>query len=221
MTLKIAQTNLGKANRNGGIWLALDKLGALGAVLSAIAAPCCFPLFAAVGGWLGFGSVPFLRDNAPVLIQGMTALALVGQYAAYRQHRRRGPLLTSALSGLLVAIAYYISYHVTLIYCALTGLGISAVWNFMLNRLSHSGCCAETKPAVVLESVLTCPHCGHQRLETMPTDACVFFYDCRGCGQRLKPKVGDCCVFCSYGTVKCAPIQLGGGCSEPASCLSA
>ena len=29
----------------------------------------------------------------------------------------------------------------------------------------------------------------------MPTDACQFFYDCKGCGARLKPKPGDCCVF--------------------------
>lgn len=32
----------------------------------------------------------------------------------------------------------------------------------------------------------------------MSTDRCVFFYDCRGCGKTLKPKEGDCCVFCSY-----------------------
>jgi len=34
----------------------------------------------------------------------------------------------------------------------------------------------------------------------------------------LKPLTGDCCVFCSYGTVPCPPIQLrlqqgtAGGC---------
>lgn len=41
----------------------------------------------------------------------------------------------------------------------------------------------------------------------MPTDACLFFWDCPGCGARLKPKAGDCCVFCSYGSVKCPPVQ--------------
>ncbi|MDQ4421241.1 hypothetical protein OOT33_12480 [Sphingobium sp. DEHP117] len=46
-----------------------------------------------------------------------------------------------------------------------------------------------------LHSTLTCPHCGHQATETMPTNACQFFYDCRGCGAVLKPKQGDCCVF--------------------------
>ncbi|WP_283809857.1 GDCCVxC domain-containing (seleno)protein [Bradyrhizobium sp. MOS003] len=29
----------------------------------------------------------------------------------------------------------------------------------------------------------------------MPTDACQFFSDCKGCGERLKPLLGDCCVF--------------------------
>jgi hypothetical protein len=41
-----------------------------------------------------------------------------------------------------------------------------------------------------LQSVLTCPKCGHQSVETMPIDACQFFYDCKGCGARLKPLEG-------------------------------
>ena len=61
-------------------------------------------------------------------------------------------------------------------------------------------------------STITCPDCGHRAAETMPEDACIYFYDCAGCGARLKPKPGDCCVFCSYGTVPCPPIQAGGGC---------
>ena len=50
-------------------------------------------------------------------------------------------------------------------------------------------------------------------IEQMPTDACQFFYDCRGCGERLKPKPGDCCVFCSYGSVPCPPVQAGNCCN--------
>ncbi|MHA1114363.1 MAG: GDCCVxC domain-containing (seleno)protein [Alphaproteobacteria bacterium] len=66
--------------------------------------------------------------------------------------------------------------------------------------------------AVTLESVLTCPHCGVRETLAMPTDACLYFHECAGCGALLKPKTGDCCVFCSYGTVPCPPIQLDGGC---------
>ncbi len=46
----------------------------------------------------------------------------------------------------------------------------------------------------------------------MPTDFCQWFYDCKGCGQTLRPEPGDCCVFCSYGTIPCPPIQAGTDC---------
>jgi len=63
--------------------------------------------------------------------------------------------------------------------------------------------------AIILESTLTCPSCGHEATETMPTDACQWFYECKGCGALLRPKAGDCCVFCFYGSVPCPPIQEG------------
>jgi len=64
------------------------------------------------------------------------------------------------------------------------------------------------------ESVLTCPECGHRSNETMPTDSCTFFYECKECGSLLRPKAGDCCVFCSYGSVPCPPVQMG----DPLEC---
>jgi len=54
---------------------------------------------------------------------------------------------------------------------------------------------------IIATATLTCPMCGHQATETMPRGACQYFYDCKGCGAVLKPKAGDCCVFCSYGDV--------------------
>ena len=41
---------------------------------------------------------------------------------------------------------------------------------------------------MILQSVITCPKCGTAKLETMPTDACQFFYVCTGCGTKLRPK---------------------------------
>jgi len=58
-----------------------------------------------------------------------------------------------------------------------------------------------------LTSTLTCPACGHRASETMPTDACAYFYECSNCHALLKPRAGDCCVFCSYGDVACPSIQ--------------
>jgi len=58
-----------------------------------------------------------------------------------------------------------------------------------------------------LQSTITCPQCGHAQDESMPTSACQFFYDCKGCGELLRPNEGDCCVYCSFGSVPCPPIQ--------------
>ncbi|HST48686.1 GDCCVxC domain-containing (seleno)protein [Jatrophihabitans sp.] len=59
----------------------------------------------------------------------------------------------------------------------------------------------------VLTSVITCPVCGEQARAVMPENACQHFYRCTGCGETLKPRVGDCCVFCSYGDARCPPVQ--------------
>ncbi|WP_072659450.1 GDCCVxC domain-containing (seleno)protein [Mariprofundus micogutta] len=66
----------------------------------------------------------------------------------------------------------------------------------------------------VLISTLTCPHCHAQSKEQVPSDACQWFYECRHCHVLLRPKPGDCCVFCSYGDVPCPPIQSGEACCK-------
>jgi hypothetical protein len=63
---------------------------------------------------------------------------------------------------------------------------------------------------VILESTLTCPECGQVRTEKMLMDACQWFYECKQCHTVLKPRPGDCCVYCSYGTVPCLPVQMTG-----------
>jgi len=65
---------------------------------------------------------------------------------------------------------------------------------------------------IILNSTITCPQCGFRKDEIMPTDACQYFYKCTNCGLILKPKTGDCCVFCSYGSEKCPPIQESHNC---------
>jgi hypothetical protein len=64
--------------------------------------------------------------------------------------------------------------------------------------------------ATVFDSTLTGPHCGHARQERMPADACLWFYECSACHAVVRPKRGDCCVFCSYGSVHRPPLQQAG-----------
>lgn len=71
---------------------------------------------------------------------------------------------------------------------------------------------ATPNPKVTLTSILTCPHCGHAETLVMPTDSCQWFHRCNACASMIRPKPGDCCVFCSHGSVACPPVQAGRGC---------
>jgi hypothetical protein len=60
------------------------------------------------------------------------------------------------------------------------------------------------KPTIeIMESIISCPLCGYKENKTIPVDQCLFFNECQNCHTVLRPKPGDCCVFCSYGSVPC------------------
>lgn len=67
---------------------------------------------------------------------------------------------------------------------------------------------------IQLHSIITCPVCLHKQEETMPTNACQYFYKCTNCQTILKPKQGDCCVYCSYGSIPCPSMQQDKSCSK-------
>ncbi len=87
---------------------------------------------------------------------------------------------------------------------SLLGLGIFQFYKKNEAKLNNK--------KVILLSTISCPKCGFQKEEKMPTDACQYFYKCENCQEILKPLEGDCCVFCSYGTVACPPIQMNEDC---------
>jgi DNA-directed RNA polymerase subunit RPC12/RpoP len=62
-------------------------------------------------------------------------------------------------------------------------------------------------PRIIRQSDVACPRCGFVKREKMPTNACQVSYACGKCGATLRPKAGDCCVYCSYGSVPCPPVQ--------------
>jgi len=59
----------------------------------------------------------------------------------------------------------------------------------------------------LLLSTIECPSCNDRSAVPMPGNACVIVWVCPGCSVELRPKPGDCCVFCSYGTTRCPPFQ--------------
>ena len=58
------------------------------------------------------------------------------------------------------------------------------------------------------ESTVQCPKCGFRSTERMPTDYSLVRYECKNCGYIMTPRKGTCCIFCSFGDVKCPSMQL-------------
>ena len=196
----------------------LDGIGSVGALLVATAAPCCFPLFAGVITTVGLVTLGNFESFALYALQGFALLSLFGLALAVRQHRSPWPLVLGVTSLVALAWSLYGAFSQGALYGGLYGLLAATVWNRLLSRCYRCGTPERSSSGVpsrqpVLPSIITCPECGCRRAtEIMPSDACVIIYDCPACHARLKPKQGDCCVFCSYGSVPCPPIQLGATC---------
>ena len=113
-------------------------------------------------------------------------------------------LLSMGAGALLMSLAEGIE-NLSLILLLLS-VGFIVYGYFQLKEKSTK------KNDVILESKLTCPECNAEHLENMLTDSCQYFYECASCKSILKPLDGDCCVYCSFGSVPCPPIQSGDNC---------
>ncbi len=195
----------------------IDAFGTSGLFLTAIFSPCCFPLFAFAASAMGLGSFEVFGGWTMWVFQAMTVISIGGLYISYGKHRCMYPLLTAVPSGLFIFYGYYFinnANQIYFLYSGMFGLLVATIWNYKRNKM-HGNCDTCTiynGKNVELNSTITCPHCGHKKDEIMPTNACQYFYECENCKQMIKPKQGDCCVYCSYGTVKCPPIQAGDNC---------
>lgn len=180
----------------------LERFGSAGAVVAAAACPICFPKLALVGALLGLGGLGAYEAQFFIAAQVLVGVAVLGHILSFRQHGIRWRLAVAVLSGAAVFVGLYLFRSEWISYAGLAGLvfvSAADLWSHLSRK--------RVATAAALQSVITCPRCGHQRREAMPTDACLFFYDCKGCGAVLRPKQGDCCAFCSYGSVKCPPVQ--------------
>lgn len=185
----------------------LNPVAAVGTIVSAASCPACFPALAGLGAALGLGVFSqyeglFVSRVLPV----MASIALLSQIAGWWVHRQWRRSLMGMAGPALVLLA-------TLMYLGtdlgnwMFYIGVAAMIGTSVRDLTSRAArrCADGSCTVEHTSVVTCPECGHRKQEVMPTDSCLYFYECEACKAVLRPRNGDCCVFCSYGSRKCPP----------------
>lgn len=192
----------------------IDKLGTIGLFITALFSPCCFPLFAFGASALGLGSFKLFGGWTMWVFMIMVVISVIGFYISYTKHKSIYPLLVAIPCTGLILYSFFVNSIISLIYIGMFGILIATVVNYYLNKLKGNckTCTTYEGKTVELKSTLTCPNCGHKKEELMPTDACQYFYECEKCKKVFKPLEGDCCVYCSYGSVKCPPIQADEKC---------
>ncbi len=195
----------------------MDKLGIVGLFLTAIFSPCCFPVFAFGASALGLGSFELFGGWTMWIFQAMVLISIMGLYISYRKHRFFHPLLIAIFSGFLIFYAYHFNESdnwIYFIYAGMIGLLTATIWNYKLNRMPGDcdTCITINGKDIDFNSTIVCPDCGYAKTEIMPAESCVYFYVCEKCNSRLKPLKDDCCVYCSYGSKKCPPVQAGISC---------
>ncbi len=190
----------------------VDKLGVIGILIVVLLSPCCFPLFAVGASVFGLGTFELFGGWTMWLFQAMVVISIIGFIFSYKNHRSLFPLFIAVPSALFIFYGYHLNTSVNWIYFLYTGmigLLIATGVNYYQNKRYGfcQTCISIDGKNIELLSTLTCPNCGFKKNEMMPTDACMYFYECENCKKVLKPLKGDCCVFCSYGTVVCPPLQ--------------
>jgi hypothetical protein len=63
---------------------------------------------------------------------------------------------------------------------------------------------------IIMQTTIQCPSCNHRMDILMPFASVQLIYECEKCYALIRPKKGDCCVFCSYGSVPCPSTQQKG-----------
>jgi len=172
-----------------------------------VTAACCLgvPIVIVALGAIGLGFL--IHDVILIpLFLGFISLTLFLLYRSGLQWQAKKVFYLGVVGSLLsvlgiVLLMLGVAPIAWLIYLGLVVLLVSSLGDGVIRWRIHN------QKAIKLSSVLTCPKCGFEQEETMPTESCLYFYQCNKCKKMLKPLPRDCCVFCSYGSVKCPSKQ--------------
>ncbi|WP_285896681.1 GDCCVxC domain-containing (seleno)protein [Polynucleobacter corsicus] len=56
-------------------------------------------------------------------------------------------------------------------------------------------------------TTITCPDCCGQETLEISQGYSQHLYRCPSCSTILKPRSGDCCIFCSFGSQDCSNAE--------------
>lgn len=119
----------------------IERIGAAGTFITALACPACWPLFATLGSALGLGILlPWEGILMTYVFPALVVVSVIGSALSYRQHKKVIPTLIGIVSATLILIGFYFGWILTLMYIGIFGLLASALLSHRAHR-EHSKLC--------------------------------------------------------------------------------
>src|SRR5437879_4470996 len=111
-----------RANREPHAGAFLSSIGSAGALLMALAAPCCLPLFAMIAGAVGITALGLNEKFVLYTLQGFALIALIGLASAAWRLRQFGPLVVGGIAAFVLFYSFQARFSALLVYLGLGGL---------------------------------------------------------------------------------------------------
>jgi len=112
----------------------IEKIPSIGAIIAAAGCPICFPALAAIGSVFGLGSLAAYESQFLIITQIFFVLSVLFAVISFRRSGHKLSLSIALISGALFFGSWHLYFNQALIYIALAGIFVTAIWNTVLEK---------------------------------------------------------------------------------------
>jgi len=119
----------------------IEQSASIGVLVTAMACPVCWPLFALVGSSLGLGILaPWEGILMNYVFPPLVVLGAVGSVVSFKSHRKVIPLVIGLLSATMILFGFYVGWQLVLMYIGIFGMLLASVLSYLEARKEQKIC---------------------------------------------------------------------------------
>jgi mercuric ion transport protein len=110
----------------------IEQSASVGVLLTAMACPACWPLFALLGSSLGLGILaPWEGVLMNYVFPPFVVLGAIGSILSFKSHNKIIPLLIGLASAAMILFGFYAGWLLVLMYVGIFGMMLASVLSYI------------------------------------------------------------------------------------------
>lgn len=110
----------------------IEQSASIGVVLTAMACPACWPLFALLGSSLGLGILaPWEGILMNYVFPPFVVLGAVGSVLSFKSHHKVIPLMIGLASAAMILYGFYAGWLLVVMYVGILGMILASVLSYI------------------------------------------------------------------------------------------